>query len=124
MIPRRKPRDAGRTYLPTRRRSVTMRIRADTLSAHATIGFDASGQPAEIFLRPAASARVGSAVDALCDEAAISISLLLQYGVPPSRIRRSLGNAPSVPASLMGAAVDALLASEPLPPLPRAEDKP
>lgn len=78
------------------------------MSAHATIGVNDAGQVSEIFLRPTGGARVGSDVDGLCDDAAILLSLALQFGVPAEKLRSSLGSSSGERTSLIGAAVDAI----------------
>ena len=54
----------------------------------ATVGFDLNGAPAEIFVK---GAKLGSQLDALLDDASILISLLLQHGVQPAAIAKSMG---------------------------------
>ena len=101
----------ARAYLPDRRPSVTEPIEAGDISAYATIGFDPeTGAPQEIFLRPRAGARVGSATDYLVDDVAVVISVALQHGVPATALARSLGHLPDgAPSSIVGAAMQALV---------------
>ena len=114
--------DAVRRRLPDRRRTIAVKISAGGMGAHAHVGFDDLGRAREVFLRPRGGAKVGSAVDALCDDAAILLSLALQYGVPLEQLRLSLSSTGGEPATLIGAAVDALLDApslEAVPPPPR-----
>ena len=70
-----------------------------------TIGFDQAGQPGEVF---AHGAKVGSAMDLLIDDGAVLLSLLLQHGVKPADLARSLGRIDgTAPASILGALVAA-----------------
>ncbi|MCY4480440.1 MAG: hypothetical protein OXB97_11150 [Rhodospirillales bacterium] len=74
-----------------------------------TIGFHPDdGDPLEVFLRPA-SARSGSDLQFLADDAAIILSLCLQYGVPIDVIGKSLSRQQGYrPASLLAAVADHL----------------
>lgn len=103
-----------RQRLPSRRPCATARIGAGGTWAHATVGYDpSSGAPREIFLSPAAGRHGGSALDALCDDVAVLVSVALQHGVPVSALAHSVARLPDGggPASLVGAALD-LLAAE------------
>ncbi len=104
---------AERTRLPNRRRSITEKVETPTGACHMTVGFGDDLRPREIFLRPAAS-RSGSAMQFLADDAAILVSLALQYGVPVDAIagamsRTTAPDGSAAPASLLGAAADLLL---------------
>ncbi len=94
--------------LRPRRLSATVRIESGTMAAHCTISVDDTGEIREVFLRPTGGAPIGSDLDGLCDDAAILLSLALQFGVPPGKLRSSLGSAGGEATSLIGAAVDAI----------------
>ncbi len=94
----------------------------------ACVGFDAGGRPRELFLN---GAKEGSQFDAMLSDAATSISIALQFGVPPAALAKSVGRAPNVatqpgsleqlgagpsPASPIGAALDLLVSLEKGPP--------
>ena len=113
----------ARRRLPARRASLTQPIEAGDIAAYATIGFDPeTGKPAELFLRPRAGARVGSATDHLVDDVAVVISVALQHGVSARALARSMGRLPVAPegarnqdapglrppATIIGAALDLL----------------
>lgn len=102
-----------RRRLPSRRPIATEPIEAGDIAAYATIGFDPeSGAAQELFLRPRAGARVGSATDHLVDDVAVVISVALQHGVSAEALARSIGRLPSSepgrrpPATIIGAALD------------------
>jgi len=73
---------SARLHLPNRRYSATTKIRhGDAATAyHVTVGISPSGQVLEVF---AHGARIGSAMDAILDDACILLSLLYQYGADP-----------------------------------------
>ena len=56
----------------------------------------------------AGGAKSGSELDGLLDDAAILISLLLQHGVEPDALTRTVGRHGTEPASIIGAIVDLL----------------
>lgn len=98
----------ARRRLPDRRPAEVLALEFGGRAYQVGIGFDpASGAPLELFVR---GAKVGSDADALQDDMGVALSLLLQHGVAPADIVRSLGrDGDGGPASLMGAAA-ALLA--------------
>ena len=105
--PRIEP--TARDRLPDRRLSETRRIAhrsGDGRETHVfvTIGYAASdpGRPREVFYD--AGFRSGADLAFLVQDAAVLVSLLLQHGVSPERIGRSLAaSAEGGPASLIGA---------------------
>jgi hypothetical protein len=99
-----------RRQLPNRRPAVTEEINVGNSRLTATIGFDPAGHPAEIFL---SAAKVGSAMAAILEDAAVAISVALQYGISARALGRSVGRVPetldgpgTLPASPIGAALD------------------
>ena len=117
-----------RARLPNRRPSHVETVEVDGQIITACIGFDpATGQPREVFLN---GGTAGSQVDAIVADAATVISVALQFGVPVAALAKSVGRVPSAPAtpdaldqitagsqpaSLIGAALDLLIAHEPSP---------
>jgi hypothetical protein len=76
-----------------------------------TIGFDlANNRIGEVFTH---GAKVGSAMDAILDDACVTLSLLLQHGVEPAALAGSMGRLGDgkTPASIIGTLAD-LLARE------------
>ena len=91
---------------PPRRRNTVARIAAGAVAAHASVGFDDGGRPAEIFLRPTGGAKSGSEVDFLLDDLAVVISVALQHGVPAAALARSISRGPDgAPSTIAGAAL-------------------
>ncbi len=97
----------GRERLPDRRPSETMTFDHDGTSYALTIGFYLDGRPGEAFT---GNAKVGSGVEAVLDDAAILISLLLQNGIEPAALARTVGRLGdgTAPASVIGAICDLL----------------
>ncbi len=100
-----------RERLPDRRPNETVTFDHDGTSYALTIGFYLDGRPGEAFT---GNAKVGSGVEAVLDDAAILISLLLQNGVEPAALAKTVGRLEDgkEPASVIGAIVD-LLATPP-----------
>ncbi len=112
---------AVRKRLPNRRdnRIETLEVAGQTFTA--CVGFDPETRsPREIFLN---GGKEGSQVDALLSDVATIISIALQFGIPPTAFRKSVGRSPdlstlpgsldqlaagSQPASAIGAAIDLL----------------
>ncbi len=110
-----------RKRLPNRRPAHTETLRVDGQASTASVGFDPeSGQPRELFLT---AGKEGSMLNALLADAAVVVSVALQYGVPAAALAKSIGRIPAgpvtpadlegprhgrVPASPLGAALDLL----------------
>ena len=94
-----------RQRLPDRRPSKTVTFDHGGTSYALTIGFYLDGRPGEVFT---GNAKVGSAMDALLDDACILISLLLQNSVEPAALAKTMGRLGdgTAPASVIGAIVD------------------
>lgn len=100
-----------RERLPDRRPSVTMELVHDWRTYSVTIGFGISrNRIGEVFTH---GAKVGSAMDAILDDACVALSLLLQHGVEPAALASSMGRLGDgkTPASIIGSLTD-LLARE------------
>ena len=97
-----------RRRLPNRRPAVTRDLAIGNMLLTVTIGFDETGQPAEIFL---SGAKDGSGMAAILDDASVVISVALQHGIPPASLAKSISRAPDAQgrisaASAIGAALD------------------
>jgi hypothetical protein len=106
-----------RTPLPTRRQNRLADIQHEGRRYTVCIGYDAAGQPKEVFVD---GAKEGSGMRAILSDACILVSIALQYGAQPFELRHSLGLVPAfhegkpteVRASLIGVLVDALVPLE------------
>ena len=99
-----------RRRLPMRRMAVALELEHGGHRFRLQIGRYADGALGEVFVD---MHKGGSTLDAFAADAAILISLLLQYGASPAEIGHALRRAPNGdPASLIGAVVDRLRAVE------------
>ena len=113
-----------RRRLPNRRPSLKQSLEVGGQVVTVDIGFDpTTGQPRELFLT---AGREGSLLNALLADAAVTISVGLQCGVPVTALAKSVGRLPKVPmapddlgrpsgrvpASPIGAALDLLCEME------------
>lgn len=122
------PTTPRRHRLPDRRPAVTRAVIVDGREVVVSIGYDpVTAQPAEVFL---SGAKEGSAVQSLLDDATVVLSVALQHGVPAAALARSIARQPGrplappyidipadpaqprPPATIIGAALDALVAAE------------
>lgn len=97
-----------RRRLRNRRNAITETIIIGNMTLTASIGFDETGQPAEVFL---SGAKDGSGMAAILDDASVVISIALQHGIPPASLAKSISRAPDArgrisAASAIGAALD------------------
>jgi hypothetical protein len=102
-----------RERLPNRRMANSLDLEFDGLRFAVTVGIYPDGRPGEVFTH---GVKVGSAMDAILDDACVVVSRLLQHRVEPADLARSMGRLGngSSPASIIGAVVDltATLAAE------------
>ena len=115
-----------RTRLPNRRPLITETLFVGGQAIEASVGFDADGQPRELFL---SGAKDGTDLAAILDDASVVLSVALQHGVPPAALVRSVArlptaplappyldqsgdSAPTPPASAIGAALDLVASFE------------
>jgi ribonucleoside-diphosphate reductase alpha chain len=77
-----------RQRLPNRRMNETVELDFDGTTYAITVGLYPDGRPGEVFVH---GSKVGSALDFLLDDASVLVSLLLQHGVAPRDLARSLG---------------------------------
>lgn len=75
-----------RNNLPNRRPSETFDFTLAGLRYTASVGYDAKGEPAEVFL---SAGKAGTHLAIATQEAAILTSLALQFGCPLETLRRS-----------------------------------
>ena len=101
----------SRERLPNRRPSVTETVILQTGErVHITAGFALDGRILETFLR---GGKTGSDLDHLLDDAAVTISRLVQHGDSLAAIAAGIGRLPdNAPASAIGVVVDRLLEIE------------
>jgi len=89
---------SGRTRLPNRRPSHVETLEVTGQEFTACIGFDpVTGQPCEIFLD---ASKRDSMFGAMLSDAAVTISIALQNGVPAAALAKSAGRLPVVPVGL------------------------
>jgi hypothetical protein len=82
-----KPAPGQRERLPNRRAAETLAFERDNLKYQRTIGLYPDGRIGEIFL---SAAHANSLLDVLAHDAAIAVSLALQFGCPLETIRHAL----------------------------------
>jgi len=105
----------GRTRLANRRPSLTATLAAGPHAFRATVGFDDSGRPKELFVT---GMKGGSDLTLLLGDAALAISIALQHGVRAQALALSISRLPAIPgsppkaASVLGAALDLLAGLE------------
>ena len=95
-----------RRILPQRRASETFDLRFWSQNFTVTVGFYADGTPGEVFIDGGKS---GQDVQSTARDAAVMLSLALQYGAPIETIRHAVTrNGSGEAASILGATVDRL----------------
>jgi ribonucleoside-diphosphate reductase alpha chain len=95
-----------RQTLPNRRRCETLEIEHAGHRFSLTFSRYHDGRPAEIFL---SSRHIGSPLEAIARDAAVTVSLALQHGAPLATISGALTkNNDGSPATLLGATLDAI----------------
>lgn len=95
-----------RERLPNRRYSETFAIPMWGDKFHITVGYYSDGRVGEVFI---AGSKRGTQTDSVCRDAAVLLSIALQYGVPLIVIKDALTrDADGKPSSITGAVVDEL----------------
>jgi len=92
-----------RNRLPNRRPNETVQLTFNDTRYAVTVGYyPDTGRVGEVFTH---GAKVGSAMDAILDDACVALSLLLQYGTEPEDLASSMGRHGDgqAPASIIGA---------------------
>jgi hypothetical protein len=101
----------ARERLPNRRRNESFEFFHGGLGFTASIGFFPDGRTAEIFL---SSNKPGSPIEAIARDAAVTVSIALQFGADLETIRVALTrDHDGGPATLLGAALDVLAEAAP-----------
>ena len=96
----------ARERLPNRRECESFEFTHAGQRFAASVGYYRDGRPAEIFL---SSDKPGSATEAIARDAAILVSITLQYGAALETIRAALTkDHDGSPATAIGAALDRL----------------
>lgn len=90
----------SRKRLPNRRAAIRFPVEYDGQTYLATIGFDCTGKPAEIFLD---ASKPNSAIACHANDAAVLASLLLQHGVSADEIQHSVSGPISKALAMVGA---------------------
>jgi hypothetical protein len=105
------PQGMTREILPDRRPNETRVFqRDDGIRITMTTGFKADGSPGELFLN---ANRANSMLDVLLSDAAIVISIALQYGVPLRQLAHAVKrDANGIAASPIGLALDRISTPE------------
>jgi hypothetical protein len=104
LTPETAPAGAARRRLPNRRKHELVTFEHAGVRYTAGVGRFDDGGLAEIFL---ATAKHGTGLDVNARDAAISASLLLQYGCPTETLRRALTrNADGSPGGALAQALD------------------
>jgi hypothetical protein len=99
----------ARRRLPHRRSAVALDIEHAGHHYRMHVGYFPDGAVGEVFLD---ATKQNSTLDAFAADAAILLSLLLQYGTTPAEVGHALRRSPNgAPASLIGAVVDELHAT-------------
>jgi hypothetical protein len=105
-----------RNKLPQRRLSISFEFKhkgdnGQMFSYRATVGYYDNGQMGELFLN--SSKRLGTALDANARDAAIFVSIALQYGAPLEILRGAQArNIEGYPSSPVGMALDEIIRRE------------
>jgi hypothetical protein len=103
-----------RRVFPQRRAAETFDLRFWSQNFTVTVGSYADGTPGEVFID---GCKTGGDVEAVARDAAVTLSLGLQHGVPIESIRHAVtrNGASGAPASIIGAVVDAVADHDKVP---------
>ena len=98
-----------RRTLPQRRAAETFGMRFWNQPFTVTVGFYADGTPGEVFID---GGKTGQDIQSTARDAAVLLSLAMQHGIPIEAIKQAVTrNSDGEAASILGAIVDALLAT-------------
>jgi ribonucleoside-diphosphate reductase alpha chain len=92
-------RGATRRKLPNERDSITHKFSIGGHEGYITVGKYADGAPGEIFIK---MAKEGSTLSGIMDAFALSVSIALQYGVPPRALVDKFVNSRFEPSGYTG----------------------
>lgn len=101
-----------RRSLPNRRKNNTFSINVPGYNAavQVTVGYFEDDSPAEVFV---SGAKAGTGVDAILRDAAVILSIAMQYGVPLATLRHAVTRERDERASsVMGVLIDRLVAEQ------------
>jgi hypothetical protein len=97
----------ARRVLPLRRAVQTFDLHHAEQSYQVSVGYFDDLTPAEVFVN---GAKVGSGVEAIARDAAVLLSIAMQFGVPLAVLAGAVTrDAAARPSSIIGAVVDKLL---------------
>lgn len=85
-----------REKLPNRRPAESFEFSHEGINYRATLGFYADGRLGEVFC---AAERDGTQIDVAARDESVLLSMLLQHGCPPERLRSSMTREPDGSAS-------------------------
>lgn len=98
-----------REVLPARRELLTERMEVSGQAFLVSVGFYPDGRPGEVFIAAPKGSQTYAAVQG--SDAAVAISIALQYGVPMEVLRDAfLREEDGRPAGILGMVVDLVLA--------------
>lgn len=102
----------ARELLPERRAGETFEITFAGEKYHVTTGYYPNGQLGEVFItriRDKSGAKLGVQLEGMARDAAILLSIALQYGTPVETIRHAVTrDEKNQPTTIIGAVVDRL----------------
>ena len=97
-----------RQHLPNRRRAVTFDVKPGGATYSVGIGLYDDNRLGEVFL---SGSKTGSDMASLINDAAVLVSITLQYGTPVSVLRAMGQHGDQAPATVIGCALDRLVAA-------------
>lgn len=99
-----------RERLPNCRPNETQEFERDQIPVTMTVGFYPDGRPGEVFLN---AGHANSTIDVLLHDAAIGISIALQYGATLQELAHAMKRDKfGIASSLIGAALDRITSRE------------
>ena len=99
-----------REHLPQRRRNENITISYQSIPVQLSFGYYDDGRVGEVFI---STTKVGSTIDIMARDAAVLISILLQYGCSTKMILRTLtANEMGKPEGIAGAIVSEIIKAQ------------
>jgi hypothetical protein len=96
----------ARAVLPNRRAAETFEVKHARQSVTVTAGYYADGALGEVFVT---APKVGSNLEAIARDAAVMLSIAVQFGVPLVTLRHAITREQDgTPSSIIGAVIDQL----------------